>query len=147
MMMALGTIEVKSGKVTLKPGDSHIAIAAVDNVQFAIMKSWNLMKWDKENKILYGPATIELLDKLATITSLPTGGISPKTGKPLPNIAAYRQKLHNIRNAVDRERVNEAPEPLYRYPVKMPLYAHQVRGANMCLLTFGWVPPERSGTT
>ncbi len=141
MKMALGTVEIKSGKLALKPGDSHLALADVDNVQFPVIRSWNLMKWDKQSRIFYGPAKVELLDKLTTITPLPTGGISSKTGKPLPNIAAYRQKLHAIQDAVDRERVNPAPEPLYRYPVKMPLYAHQTRGANMALITFGWVQP------
>lgn len=142
MKMALGKIEVKRGKATLKPGDSHLTVVAADNVQFATIRSWNLMKWDKQNQMFYGPATMELLDKLATITPLPNGGISAKTGKPLPNIKAHRQKLHAIQDAVDRERVNQTPEPLYKYPVKMPLYAHQVRGANMCLLTFGWAQPR-----
>jgi len=118
-----------------------ISLADVDNVQFAEIKRWNLMRWDRKSKKLKGFATLELLDKLAAIVVLPTGGISPKTGEPLPNIAAYRQKLRAVQDAVDRERVNPNPKPLYKYPVKMPLYAHQVRGSNMALITFGWTAP------
>ena len=43
---------------------------------------------------------------------------------------------------MDRELVNPEPVPFYKYPVKMPLYAHQVRGANMAMLTFGWMAPK-----
>ena len=35
------------------------------------------------------------------------------------------------------------PEPLYKFPVKMNLYRHQTRGANMALLTFGLIEPEQ----
>jgi hypothetical protein len=48
-----------------------------------------------------------------------------------------------ITRAVDRERIRAEPVPLYKYPVKLPLYKHQVRGVNMALLTFGFIdPPE-----
>ena len=41
-----------------------LILVEVDNVQFAIIKSWNKMKWDKKSQSLYGTADIELLDKL-----------------------------------------------------------------------------------
>ena len=59
-----------------------------------------------------------------------------------PKVAAYRQQLQAVADAVDRERMNEHPAPFYKYPVKLPLYAHQIRGSNMALLTFGWIGPE-----
>ena len=107
-----------------------LLIKDADNVQFQIVKSWNKMRWDRNTKTLHGTADLELLDKLASIVRLP------------PAIEAYRQQLHAVQDAVDRERVEEHPDPFYKYPVKMPLYAHQVRGANMALLTFGWIKPE-----
>ena len=58
-----------------------------------------------------------------------------------PAPAQRRQSLHAVQDAVDRERTNDTPVPLANYPVKMPLYSHQTRGANMALLTFGWVRP------
>lgn len=109
---------------------STLLIKDADNVQFTVIKSWNKMKWDKKTQTLKGMADIELLDKLTSIVHLP------------PGIEAHRQQLHAVQDAVDRERVNPAPEPFCNYPVKMPLYAHQTRGANMALLTFGWVRPE-----
>lgn len=99
-----------------------------DNVQFTVIKSWNKMKWDRKAQLLRGTADIELLDKLASIVRLP------------PAIEDRRSRLHALQDAVDAERVNQEPTPFFKYPVKLPLYAHQMRGANMALLTFGWVP-------
>lgn len=122
-----------------------LLIADADKVQFSVIKSWNMMHWDKSKQVLRGAATLELLDRLSDLVALPRGGgVNPKTGKPFPDIEAYRQRLRTVRDAVDRERMNQKPEPLYNYPVKVPLYAHQVRACNMCLLTFGWVEPTVS---
>lgn len=107
-----------------------LRIVDVDSVQFAIIKSWNKLKWDRNTRQLSGVADIELLDKLAGIVKLP------------PAIEKRREDLHAIRDAVDRERMNPDPAPLIKPPVKIPLYAHQVRGFNMCLLTFGWANPS-----
>ena len=105
-------------------------IKEADNVQFTIIKSWNKMKWSKANQTLTGTADLELLDKLASIVRLP------------PAIEARRTELRRVAAAVDRERMNENPVPFYPYPVKMPLYRHQTRAANMALLVFGWAAPE-----
>ena len=115
-------------KMALK--GTTLLIREADSVQFNVIKSWNKMKWDKATKTLVGVADLELLDKLSDIVRLP------------PTIEDYRTSLQAIRDAVDRERVNPEPRPFYRYPVKMPLYQHQTRGANMALLTFGWIAPE-----
>jgi len=99
------------------------------------IQSWGLTRWDKKSKALRGYANLELLDKLSALTTLPV------------LIEARRQQLQAVQDAVDRERLTEHPRPLVRYPVKTPLYAHQIRGANMCLLTFGMTAPapEESG--
>lgn len=107
-----------------------LKIIEADNVQFTVIKSWNKMKWNKKLQQLEGIADMELLDKLASIVRLPA------------SIEQYRANLHRVQDAVDLERVNPDPKPAYPYPVKMPLYQHQVRGANMALLTFGLIPPE-----
>ena len=60
---------------------------------------------------------------------------------PAP-IEAYRAQLHRVQTAVDRERLNPDPAQLYKYPVKLPLYKHQIRAANMALLTFGLIAPQ-----
>lgn len=104
-----------------------LRIKDADNTQFALIKSWNKMRWDKKTKVLVGTADLELLDKLAKIVRLP------------PDVEHRRARLHAVQEAVDRERGNPQPQPLFSYPVKLPLYTHQIRGANMCLITFGWV--------
>ena len=112
-----------------------LRIKDADNVQFTVIKSWNKMRWVKKLQELQGTADLELLDRLAGLVRLP------------PDIDRRRQELKAVQDAVDRERINREPTPLYKYPVKMPLYAHQVRGANMCLITFGWVPPGKEAAT
>lgn len=116
-------------KMALK--DGQILIKEADNNQFLIIKSWSKMKWSKAEQMLYGPADMELLNKLAGIVRLP-GPIEER-----------RQKLNEVAAAVDRERMKEEPEPLYKYPVKLPLYKHQIRGANMALMVFGLIEPPR----
>lgn len=118
-------------------------IADTTQMEYNTITSWGAMKWDKQHKRLYGAATLELLDKLAELTELPGDvGISPKTGKPYVNVREYRENLRAVHDAVERERMNENPVPLCRPPVNTPLYAHQIRAVNMCLLTFGWVKPK-----
>ena len=114
-------------KTAMKEG--QILIKDADNTQFTIIKSWGKMKWSRAERMFYGPAEIELLNKLAGIVRLP----GP--------IEAERQRLNEIAQAVDSERMKEDPEPLYKYPVKYPLFKHQTRAANMALITFGMVPP------
>ena len=109
--------------------DGQILIKDADNTQFAVIKSWGKMKWSKAERMFYGSAEIELLNKLASIVRLPAP------------IEEERQRQNKIARAVDRERMKEDPEPLYKYPVKYPLFKHQTRGANMALITFGLVPP------
>lgn len=109
-----------------------LRIKDADNVQFTVIKSWNKMRWVRKSQELQGTADLELLDRLAGLVRLP------------PAIEDRRSALKTVQDAVDRERVNQTPAPLYKYPVKMPLYAHQTRGANMALITFGWVPPGQS---
>ena len=115
-------------KMALK-GNTLILIE-VDAAQFAIIKSWNKMRWIKKLQELQGTADLELLDRLAGLVRLP------------PDVDRRRSELRAVQDAVDRQRVADHPAPLFEYPVKMPLYAHQTRGANMALITFGWVPPE-----
>lgn len=114
-------------KMAMKEG--QILIKDADNTQFAIIKSWGKMKWSRAEQMFYGPIEIELLNNLAGIVQLP-GPIEKE-----------RKRLNEIARAVDSERMKEDPAPLYKYPVKLPLYRHQIRGANMALITFGLVPP------
>lgn len=110
--------------------DCVLEVIEADSSQFNIIKSWNKMRWDAKTKSLKGTADLELLDRLSGLVRLTS------------SVEARRQELRRVLEAVDRERTNPEPKPFYKYPVKLPLYAHQVRGANMALLEFGWAPPE-----
>lgn len=111
--------------------DGQVLIKEADNNQFLVIKSWGKMKWSKAEQMLYGPADIDLLNRLAGLVRLPDP------------IEQRRQELNRVARAVDAERMREEPEPLYDYPVKLPLFKHQLRGANMALMVFGLIaPPE-----
>lgn len=111
--------------------DGVLYIKDMDSVQKQIIKSWNKMTWNRSAMMYIGPAEQELLNKLAGLVRLP---------EP---IEKERKRLNQISNAVDAERMNDNPVPMYKYPVKMNLYQHQVRGANMAMMTFELIPPER----
>ena len=113
----------------MKLDNGTLIIADCDSTQFNIIKSWNKMKWNKSRQWLEGPCTGELLNKLSSIVRLP---------EP---IETERKHFNDVAAAVDRERMKEDPVPLYKYPVKYPLFKHQTRGANMALITFGLIDP------
>lgn len=111
--------------------DGQIILKDVDKDRFLIIKSWHIMKWDKRQEVLFAPLSLELLDKLA--------GVLPALPGPVERL--HRQ-LKRVEAALNRERMAEDPKPMYKYPVKLPLYKHQVRGANMALIVFGLIDPE-----
>lgn len=113
--------------------DGCIQIVEADSTQTAVFKSWGgMMKWNKKKKWWEGLVCAELMNRLAKLVPLP---------EPLN---AERHRLNAVQETVDAERIRPAEElrPLVRYPVKKNLYAHQMRAANMALLTFGLVDPQ-----
>ena len=113
--------------------DGVIRIIEADAVQKTIIKSWNQMRWIRGQQMYEGIASAELLNKLATIVHLP------------PSIEEERVRMNTVQEAVDRERVKKDPKPMVRYPVTKNLYEHQVRAANMALMTFGILDPNEEG--
>lgn len=111
--------------------DGMIRIIEADVTQSAIIKSWGKMKYSRSNQMYEGAVSMELLNKLAGLVRLP------------PAIEAVRKNMNKVQEAVDQERVRKDPKPLVDYPVTKSLYQHQVRAANMALLTFGLVSPEK----
>lgn len=111
--------------------DGMLRIIEADVTQAAIIKSWGKMKYSRVNQMYEGQVSAELLNRLATLVRLPA------------SIEKIRQQMNTVQEAVDHERVRADPKPLYKYPVTKSLYQHQVRAANMALLTFGLVPPEK----
>lgn len=115
-------------KMALK--DGKVLIKDADSTQGAVIRSWNRMRWNKSLKLFEGDLSGDLLDRLAKLVKLPQA------------IEEERQAIHSVQRAVDQERARKDPEPLVRYPVTKQLYKHQVRAANMALITFGIIPPE-----
>lgn len=120
----------------MKMENGSLIVADADRTQYAVIKSWNAMRWNRAKQWLEGPATGELLNKMAGLVRLP---------RP---IEAERKRINGIQEAVDAERMKAVSEPLVDYPVKIPLFQHQIRGANMALLTFGLIePPQKEAGT
>lgn len=116
-------------KMALK--NNQLMIKEADTVQFTIIKSWGKMKWSRATQTLTGAADVELLNKLATIVSLP------------PNIEKERTRKNEVVAAVDRERLVKEPGMLLPSPIKVNPFMHQIRGYNMALITFGLVDPPK----
>ena len=112
----------------------YLQIIDTTEQEYKLIIGWGEMRWIHSKKWLEGYASLELLNKVY--------GLLNDDGKRLPpSIERRRVELQRTRDALNRERANEQPTPFYAYPVKMKLYAHQVRGANMALLNFGWIQP------
>lgn len=111
--------------------DNQILMRNMDNTQYSILRNTGKCIWDKKRQMLIGDVSLELLDTLNSIIRLPD------------RIKAEYIRLKAIQEAIDRERLNENPVPLVDYPVKLPLFKHQVRGANLALLAFGVVDPPQ----
>lgn len=99
-------------------------------VHYRTIASWGKLRYNKRMQALQGPVDLETLDNLSRFAQLP------------PEIEKIRQALRARRNAIDNMRNTENSQPLVPYPVKHPLFDHQVRGANMALLAFGIVEPK-----
>ena len=114
-------------KIALK--DGQILIREANSTQYTIIKSWGKMQWSRMTQTFSGPADRELLDRLAGLVRLP---------EP---IERERVRLNAISQAVDKERLNEAPKPLIDMPIKVKPYKHQIRGYNMALMILELAPP------
>lgn len=121
----------------IKMEDGYIYIIEANITQTEILKSWTQLKWDKKMRWWKGAVNLELLDKLSSTFQMP------------PSIKAEHDKLNAIQDAVDAERIKatEDIKPLVKYPVKKKLYTHQVRTANMALMVFGLVEPQKGKST
>lgn len=115
-------------KIAMKNG--YIYLVDISSYDNAVIKSWGLTKYNRQERWIEGPATRELLNKLAGICKLPE------------LIEAERQRLNDIQDAVDKERMRDEPTHLYDYPVKVPLFKFQEKGANMALMLFGIIEPK-----
>lgn len=110
----------------------EIELGGIPSELYPTVREWGLMRWDRDRRVMRGYATLELLGQLAAL------------GRQLPEqVSVLRGELIARAALVDNERLKKDPEPLVLYPVRVPLYKHQVRGANMALYRMGVVPATR----
>lgn len=100
----------------------------------AVIKTWRMMKKDKEKGYWYGQISRALLENLKR-----NGGLIPPAKKIL-------DEMLMVQAAVDAERIRPDPEVhCYRKPpVKADLFRHQQRAYNMALMVFGLVDPKEA---
>lgn len=98
----------------------------------AIIKTWRMMKKDKEKGYWYGEITRPLLENLQ------------RNGGLIPPAKAILKEMLTVQKAVDAERLKPDKEikARYQYPVKAKLFTHQIRAANMALMAFGILTPD-----
>lgn len=109
--------------------DGIIDIIEANPAQASAIKSWGLMRYNRKAGMFSGIESEDLLDRLAKIITLP---------EPLQR---ERQRLRDKQKAVDYIRTVTDPKPIAEFPVKKSLYQHQIRAADMALVTFDVIPP------
>ncbi len=112
--------------------DNGIIFVKASREEEAVIKTWRMMKKDKDKGFWYGAITRPLLENLKR-----NGGLIPPAKKILDDMLT-------VQAAVDKERTKPDKEvkARYKYPVKAKLFTHQTRAANMALMVFGIVDPE-----
>ena len=104
------------------------------NIRYQQIKEWGTMKYSRADKTMTGPASYENLLMLKEMVGRLPGPYEE-----------YFEKLKLQHDAIEEQRSAENPVPLVDYPVKVNLYKHQLRGANLAMLTFGTVPKDEGG--
>lgn len=75
---------------------------------------------------MVGPLTIENLEKIQNFSR----------GQMPESFCRELRRLRAKKDRLDNERLREDVVPIYDYPVKVKLFKHQLRGANMAMITF-----------
>lgn len=114
--------------------DGLLYMRNMDSTQYAVIRGIGDVKWNKQKQMLIGSVTLELLQGLNSIITLPT------------KVEAERVRLEAIQTSIDRIRMEDNPEALVSYPVKAKLFSHQIKAANMALLAFQAINPLQNGS-
>jgi len=113
--------------------ENGVIFVKASKEESASIKSWRMMKFDRERNWWYGEISMPLLKKLERL-----GGLVAPAREEL-------ERAERVRQAVDKERMKPDADvvPLADYPVKAKLFTHQMRAANMALILFGIIDPEK----
>lgn len=107
-------------KIALQNG---VIIIAEANDRFQALKSIGF-KYQKSDKTLRLDLSLQNLELLEKIIKLPQSFMEIK------NHLAQNQLI------IDEMRKDPDPKPIVEYPVKVNLFKHQIRAANMAMVTF-----------
>jgi SNF2 family DNA or RNA helicase len=106
--------------------DGTITLAEIDPLRMEQLRHVGSLRWNRSTHTMQGPVSVGLLESLNRMFRLPR-----------PEADELR-RLRAVRGDVERERLAPDPQPIVKYPIKnAELFKHQVRGANMALLTLG----------
>lgn len=108
-------------RITVK--DNTLIIAGAGPYYDAIRNKGG-MRWDKTTQTLRGTVNRDVLEYLSRITILPA------------DASQILSVMRETQKKTDAERMKEDPFPLFDYPVKVSLFKHQLRGANMAMTLF-----------
>lgn len=97
---------------------------------YETLRATGRFRYNRPDRTMRAPWGLITLNILNEIVKLP------------PKMEEERIKLMRIDLAIRHEKESKEAKPLYPYPVKADLMAHQIKGANMALLQFGVLQPE-----
>lgn len=106
---------------------SLLIAAQLSKDEYEIIRSWNMMRWDRSLSAMVGRIGLDLLNKLRMF------------GLP-DELEARRREIEQLEHRTAAAKNEKHPKPLIDYPVKPAMFEHQIRGANCAVLTFGYVP-------
>lgn len=116
-------------KIALQHG--QIILAEIEPLRYEQLKRMGIFRWNKTTRTMTGPVSLDALNALHNRFTLPDF------------VEAERERLAGVARQVEQQREATEPKPLAAYPVRAKMFKHQIRGANMALLVFGAVPPEK----
>lgn len=101
----------------------NVILAEVEPLRYEQIKRLGALRWNRGSRSFTAPVSLDLLSALQRLFKLPDF------------VEAERQALLATKRQIEEQRTAADPVPLYDYPVKAELYKHQIRGANMAMLT------------
>lgn len=104
----------------------EIALSKLSSIEYSALETLNL-KWNRQMGALVGKASIDVLNAINAFQTLP------------PVLKARLDALTSELARYEKERSNAEPKEMYPYPIKATMFKHQIRGANLALMKFGWL--------
>ena len=113
--------------------DGRIVLAQIEQARMDKLKKTGMLRWNKAARTYSAPVTLDLLNALAQIFTLPDC------------IETERRRLAGVARELDAQRAAAEPAPLVPYPVRARMFRHQVRAANMALIQLASKPSAGFG--